>query len=392
MAEKKKYTDIDLSKYEGGFKPTEVLNQANALKTSAEAAVKNYGDFSYGRQGEYDNAMNAILNRKGFSYDLNGDALYQQYKDNYVTQGKQARMDAAGQAAAMTGGYGNSYAQTVGQQTYQGYLQGLNDKIPELYQLALDRYNSEGDRLATNYGLLSSDRSNALAEHEAGYNKLVADRDYYGNEYNSVYNREFTNWDSNRTYDTSQYWNEYNTGYQAEQDAIANERAAAQLAESIRANKASEDLAARQFAWQQNQSDVAKQYEGYINPDDVEVDEAGNIISVKGHTVAGADAGRTSAGTLATGATAEGFLARSGDNFKVTVDGKSYNVENKGKVDDEGTVNRLEKADAADGGVINLDGDLYVKKGNGYYKIGARNWFFNKGETQGYSNLLNALK
>lgn len=257
MAEKKKNTDIDLSKYEGGFKPTEALNQANALKTSAEAAVKNYGDFSYGRQGEYDNAMNAILNRKGFSYDLNGDALYQQYKDNYITQGKQAMMDAAGQAAAMTGGYGNSYAQTVGQQTYQGYLQGLNDKIPELYQLALDRYNSEGDRLATNYGLLSSDRSNALAEHEAGYNKLVADRDYYGNEYNSVYNREFTNWDSNRTYDTSQYWNEYNTGYQAEQYAIANERAAAQLAETIRANKASEDLAAQQFAWQKSQGNVS---------------------------------------------------------------------------------------------------------------------------------------
>ena len=246
MAEKKKYTDIDLSKYEGGFKPTEALNQANALKTSAEAAVKNYGDFSYGRQGEYDNAMNAILNRKGFSYDLNGDALYQQYKDNYITQGKQAMMDAAGQAAAMTGGYGNSYAQTVGQQTYQGYLQGLNDKIPELYQLALDRYNSEGDRLATNYGLLSSDRSNALAEHEAGYNKLVADRDYYGNEYNSVYNREFTNWDSNRTYDTSQYWNEYETGYKAEQDDIANKMALDQL-----------QLQKDQFAWQKSQAKVS---------------------------------------------------------------------------------------------------------------------------------------
>lgn len=246
MAEKKKYTDIDLSKYDSGFKPTEAVNQASTLKTNAEAAVKNYGDFAYGRQGEYDNAMNSLLNRKGFSYDLNGDALYQQYKDNYITQGKQAMMDAAGQAAAMTGGYGNSYAQTVGQQTYQGYLQGLNDKIPELYQLALDRYNSEGDRLATNYGLLSSDRSNALAEHEAGYNKLVADRDYYANDYNSAYNRDYSTWSDSRTYDTSQYWNEYNTGYQAEQDALAHQLAADQL-----------QLQKDQFTWQKEQAKVS---------------------------------------------------------------------------------------------------------------------------------------
>ena len=62
-------------------------------------------------------------------------------------------MDTMGQAQAMTGGYGNSYAQTVGQQTYQGYLQGLNDQVPALYQLALDKYNSEGNQLKDNMGI-----------------------------------------------------------------------------------------------------------------------------------------------------------------------------------------------------------------------------------------------
>ena len=93
------------------------------------------------------NTMNDIENREKFSYDVNGDALYQQYKDQYTTQGKLAMMDTMGQAAAMTGGYGNSYAQSVGQQAYQGYLQQLTDKIPELYQLALNKYNSEGEEL-----------------------------------------------------------------------------------------------------------------------------------------------------------------------------------------------------------------------------------------------------
>lgn len=97
---------------------------------------------------------NKILNREKFSYDVNGDALYKQYKDRYTQQGRQAMMDTMGQAQAMTGGYGNSYAQSVGQQTYQGYMQGLTDKIPTLYQIALDKYTNEGNQMRDNMNLM----------------------------------------------------------------------------------------------------------------------------------------------------------------------------------------------------------------------------------------------
>lgn len=97
--------------------------------------------------------LDKILNREDFSYDLNGDALYQQYKDQYANMGNMAMMDTMGQAAAMTGGYGNSFAQTSGQQAYQGYLQQLNNRIPELYQLALDKYNADGRELQDIYSL-----------------------------------------------------------------------------------------------------------------------------------------------------------------------------------------------------------------------------------------------
>lgn len=107
-------------------------------------------------QSQLNETLDKILNREDFSYDLNGDVLYQQYKDQATTQGKLASMDAMGQAAAMTGGFGNSYAQSVGQQTYQGYLQGLNDKVPELYQLALNQYNQEGQNLKDQASMLDS--------------------------------------------------------------------------------------------------------------------------------------------------------------------------------------------------------------------------------------------
>ena len=95
-------------------------------------------------QGQIDEAYQKILSRQPFKYDMNADALYQQYKDQYVSQGQRAMMDTMGQASAMTGGYGNTYAQTAGQQTNQLYLQQLNDKLPELYDRAYGKYRDEG--------------------------------------------------------------------------------------------------------------------------------------------------------------------------------------------------------------------------------------------------------
>lgn len=137
-------------------------------------------------------AMQKVLDRDKFRYDLNGDALYQQYKDRYIQQGKQAMMDTMGQASALTGGYGNSYAQQAGQQTYQGYLQGLNDKVPELYQLALDRYNQERTDLLNKYGLLSDQYDKEYSRYREDVSDWQAQRDYLANLFNSERNFDYT--------------------------------------------------------------------------------------------------------------------------------------------------------------------------------------------------------
>ena len=234
MATINKYSDIDLSKYSQGYQASDVVKSAEAQKQAAENAVKNYGDFKYSNEDAYNNAMNAYLNRGEFTYDLNSDALYQQYKNQYATLGKMAMMDTMGQAAAMTGGYGNSYASTAGNQAYQGYLQGLNDKIPDLYQLALNKYQAEGDQLLNNYNMLSQDRATEYGEWGDRYNQLVNDRGYYADAYTDAYNRDYGMWNDNRTYDTDQYWNEYTAGYQAERDAIADQQWQKEFDESVR--------------------------------------------------------------------------------------------------------------------------------------------------------------
>ena len=157
---------------------------ASEAYKNAQSAVDNHGDYKYANQAQLDEIMQSILNRKDFSYDFNEDAFYHQYKDKFIKQGKMASADVMGQAAAMTGGYGNSYAASVGNQAYQASLEQLNDIIPELYQMALDRYNMEGQALKDKYGILSDDYNRGYGEHMDKYNMLmdalgIARSDYY---------------------------------------------------------------------------------------------------------------------------------------------------------------------------------------------------------------------
>ena len=213
----------------GAYEKSDIVKQAEALLQ--QQLSNKPGEYQSAWQATLDETLQKILNREKFSYDLNGDALYQQYKDQYMLQGQQAMMDTMGQAAAMTGGYGNSYAQTVGQQTYQGHLQQLNDRVPELYQLALNQYNREGEDLYNQYGLYA-DRENqdygryrdALADYNTELGRLTDDARYqaetdYGkfmDAYNMAYGQHrdtVSDWQHEQARADEDYWNQYNRDY-----------------------------------------------------------------------------------------------------------------------------------------------------------------------------------
>lgn len=145
-----------------------------------QAISKKPGDYSSPYQKQLDDLYAQITGRKPFSYDAEGDALYQQYKQQYQDLGKQAMQDTMGQAAALTGGYGSSYGQAVGQQQYDAYLRQLTDKIPELAQNAYSRYTQEGQDLLNQYGLLSDREDDAYGK----YRDTVSD---WGNDVSRAY-------------------------------------------------------------------------------------------------------------------------------------------------------------------------------------------------------------
>ena len=121
---------------------------------TAEMGSSTLGGYVNPYEGQIQELYGSISGRQPFQYDVNADAMYQALKDQYITGGKMAMMDTMGQAAQLTGGYGNSYAQGVGQQAYQDYLTGLNEQIPDLYSMALDNYIQTGDAMLQQYSML----------------------------------------------------------------------------------------------------------------------------------------------------------------------------------------------------------------------------------------------
>ena len=171
------------------------------------------GEYQSKYQPIADDILNKYMNREKFSYDLNGDALYQQYKDKYITQGKMAMQDTMAQAAAMTGGYGNSYAASVGNQAYQASLQNLNDVVPELYQMAYDRYQQEGQDMLNQYGIYMDRENMEYGRYRDTVSDWNTERDYLTNLYNAERDYDYSKYSDNRNFDYSVYSDNRNFAY-----------------------------------------------------------------------------------------------------------------------------------------------------------------------------------
>ena len=132
-----------------------------ATMAALKQAEQELPDFSSSYDGEIGRLFEKIVQRPAFQYDPEGDPLFNSYRDRTVREGRLAMRDTMGQAAHLTGGYGSSYGQAVGQQQYDAYLQKLGDAMPELYGAALKKWQAEGEQLSSQFGAAS-----ALAERD----------------------------------------------------------------------------------------------------------------------------------------------------------------------------------------------------------------------------------
>ncbi|MBQ6398249.1 MAG: hypothetical protein IJI06_08910 [Oscillospiraceae bacterium] len=167
-----------------------------------------------------------ISGRGPFQYDTAKDPLFQGYKDQYMAAGKLAMKDTMGQAAALTGGYANTYGQQVGQQAYDAYLQHLGDVIPSLYGMAMDQYKMQGDQMLQQYSMLGDMRDRDYGMYRDALGDWENTRNFLVSLQEGDYNRQFQ--EDQFNYQKSQdAWNnsfrQQQFNYQKEQDAYNNQ-------------------------------------------------------------------------------------------------------------------------------------------------------------------------
>ena len=198
--------------------------QAAQPPTSA-AAQSALGEGAGQWQAELDNVMAQIMGKGKFEYDMNGDAMYQQYADIYQNQANLGMQNAMAQAAALTGGYGSSYAQQVGQQAYAQQMQGLNEIGLDLYDRAYAQDQAERSQLMDQYNMLA-------AREEQAYNRGIDERNFeYQQGRDTVadeqWNKQFASNEEQRAEDNA--YRDEAFEYTKEQDKIAQEQWKAEL-------------------------------------------------------------------------------------------------------------------------------------------------------------------
>ena len=204
------YTQNRINGLEGGYTPGSAVQQAQAYLNQVQS--RRPGEYQSQWDGELTELYNRIAKRKPFSYDIGTDPVYQQYREQYQRQGRLAMQDTMGQAAALTGGYGSTYGEQVGQQAYNAYLQNLNDIVPDLYNAAYNRYRDEGTDLYNQYGLLSDRENQAYSRYRDTVNDYYSDLSDARSAYDSAYSRDYNQWSDQLSYWSQKAANE-NSAY-----------------------------------------------------------------------------------------------------------------------------------------------------------------------------------
>ena len=200
-----KYVDIAYQDYTPSGKETEYLDSRNKYGQMYEDKVAQGfqlsdtvqqaftwldGQLDYFKNGKtsWDDKITsqlaAIENREEFEYDVDNDQLFQQALASAMKSGQTAMQDTIGQASALTGGYGSTYATSAGNQAYNSFIEDAYNNLPEYYQMALSTYQAEGEEM---YRLLNAYTQMGETEWNRAVDSYNLVSDYANNERNFEY-------------------------------------------------------------------------------------------------------------------------------------------------------------------------------------------------------------
>lgn len=179
--------DVDNADYNGDGKVTAADARANkrigsglsvdtpVVGNTGVTGVTGASGNPFAVSNAYQNQADAIYKKiqetPDFKYDFNEDAVFKALREQYMKDGKLAAENVQGQAAALSGGFGNSYGATAAGQAYMSAIDSLYDTVPELEAAAYGRYRDKRTDALQNWEILQNraDKERAYAEGERTY-------------------------------------------------------------------------------------------------------------------------------------------------------------------------------------------------------------------------------
>jgi hypothetical protein len=168
------------------------------------------------------NLMDQYINRKDYDPTaVNQSQLYQDTLARYKQLGSDAAENTIGKAAALTGGYGSSYATTAAAQANNDYMNQFADVAANMEQNAYNRWQDQGAALAQKIGTVKGMSDSEYNQFLNELSQWNSQRDYY---YNKLQNEQAqSNWQNQFDYQKQQdtqaqnNWNDQ-FNYQKSQD------------------------------------------------------------------------------------------------------------------------------------------------------------------------------
>lgn len=177
---------------------TQQTNQWNDTINALWDQVNGYGPFQDTLEkptysNRYDQQINDLLqqyvNREKFSYDYKNDPLYANYRKQYQREGQRATQDALAEAAAASGGIPSSYAASAAAQAQNYYASQIADKIPELEQLAYQKYLDDASLQQSKISTLQGQEQLDYAKYIDALGQYNTDRNFDYGVYSDRYNQ-----------------------------------------------------------------------------------------------------------------------------------------------------------------------------------------------------------
>ena len=227
-----------LNQLDKGYQPGNAAQQA--MQQLQQMQSQKPGGYNSPYAAQMDSILAEINGQKPFQYSVNQDALFQSLSDYYTQQAKQASLNAQGQAAGLTGGYGNSAAQAAGSQAYQQALLPLYDRAMDTARFAYDVYQgNQADRYNRLQALQSMDET-AYGRNRDELGDWEREREYQTGRYDTETDREM-----------QAYYNDLDYALKRAQIENADYRSEQERQEAIRQFEMNYAAEQERFNWQQ---------------------------------------------------------------------------------------------------------------------------------------------